>query len=71
MASTKLDRKALRNVSRQVNRKKTIKHLTAKPTLKNVDLEELKAQFPNAKKAAPAKKAEPKADAAAPEAAAE
>jgi pimeloyl-CoA synthetase len=57
MASTKLVRKAQRNraVSRQ--RRNTIKRLTTRPVIKNVDIEEIKEEFAK-KKAAPAPKKE-------------
>ncbi|MEH0157650.1 hypothetical protein V6R21_26390 [Limibacter armeniacum] len=45
MASTKLIRKGLRNRMRAIARKKTMKRLSAKPVIKKVDVEELKASF--------------------------
>lgn len=58
MGVTRLKRKDLRNKSKAKNRIKTMKQLTAKPVIKNVDLEELKANFEKpAKKSAPAKAA--------------
>lgn len=79
MGVTRLHRKDRRNKSKAKNKIKAIRQLTAKPVIKNVDIEELKASFNKAdkakpstakeKKAAPSKeekataKAEPKADA--------
>ena len=45
MASTKLIRKALKNRMRAIARKKTMKRQGAKPVIKKVDVEELKASF--------------------------
>ena len=57
MASTKLVRKALRNRAVSRKRQSTIKRLTSKPVIKNVDIEQIKEEFAN-KKAAPAAKKE-------------
>ncbi len=58
MGVTRLKRKDLRNKSKAKNRIKGMKQLTAKPVIKNVDVEELKASFDKpAKKSAPAKAA--------------
>lgn len=70
MASTKIVRKLRRKRSDQARKRNTIKVLTAKPVVKNVDIEELKASFggakkATAKKAAPKKEEAPKAEAAA------
>jgi len=45
MTVTRLKRKARRNVSRAKNRIKNIKRLSAKPTIKNVDVEAIKKSF--------------------------
>ena len=66
MASTRLVRKALRNRTVSKRRVSTIKRLTSKPVIKNVDIEQIKEEFANkkakpvAKKEAPVKE-EPKA----------
>ena len=59
MAVTRLKRKARVNKSRAIVRKDTIKRLSATPIIKKVDIEELKASFAPAKKAAPKKKEAP------------
>ena len=56
MGVTRLKRKARRNKQTAAKRINTIRQLTAKPVLKNVDKEELKASFTTAKAT---KKAEP------------
>ncbi|MEQ9303098.1 MAG: hypothetical protein RJQ14_04215, partial [Marinoscillum sp.] len=56
MAVTRLERKGKRNKSRAKNRVAKIKKLNTVPTIKNVDIEEIKKSFEKA----PAKKAEPK-----------
>ena len=71
MGVTRLKRKGRKNRNVSASRQFSIKHLTATPVIKNVDLEELKKQFtapkPEAKKETPAPKAEaPVAKAAAP-----
>ncbi|WP_421889018.1 hypothetical protein [Marinoscillum sp.] len=58
MAVTRLERKGKRNKSRAKNRVSKIKQLNAMPTIKNVDIEEIKKSFEAAPK--PAKKAEAK-----------
>ncbi len=59
MAVTRLKRKAKRNKQTASIRRATIKQLTAKPVLRNVDVEEIKAGFAAAsKKAVKAKKEE-------------
>jgi len=66
MGVTRLKRKGRRNKHVSAQRVNKIKQLTAKPVLKNVDKEELKASFQaeEPKKAAKAKKEEaPKAEA--------
>lgn len=66
MGVTRLKRKGRRNKHVSAQRVNKIKQLTAKPVLKNVDKEELKATFETEepKKAAKAKKEEaPKAEA--------
>ena len=71
MAVTRLKRKHRKNIARANNKQRVIKQLLSTPVIKNVDLEELKAQFtqnaaPAAAKAqAPAAKAETPAPAAA------
>jgi hypothetical protein len=45
MAITRLKRKVRRRRAQQVNAVKRIKQLNAKPVIKNVDIEELKASF--------------------------
>ena len=62
MASTKLIRKAQKNIARAKNRKIEIKRLVSVPVVKKVDVEELKASFKTAKK--PVKKEEVKAESA-------
>jgi len=70
MASTKLIRKAQKNIARANNRKAEIKRLVSSPVIKKVDIEELKASFKPVKKAAAkakkpvAKKEEVKAESA-------
>lgn len=64
MAVTRLKRKHRKNIARANNKQRVIKQLLSTPVIKNVDIEELKAQFtqkpaPAASKAkAPAAKAE-------------
>ena len=71
MAVTRLKRKHRKNIARANNKQRVIKQLLSTPVIKNVDIEELKAQFtqkaaPAASKAkAPAAKAEAAAPAAA------
>ncbi len=60
MASTKLIRKAQKNIARAKNRKVEIKRLVSSPIVKKVSIEELKASFKTAKK--PAKKVTDKAE---------
>ena len=78
MAVTRLKRKHRKNIARANNKQRVIKQLLSTPVIKNVDIEELKAQFtqkaaPAAPKAAAAPKAEapaaPKAEAPAAQAA--
>jgi hypothetical protein len=57
MASTRLVRKALRNRTVAKRRVSTIKRLTSKPVIKNVDIEQIKEEFAK-KKATPAAKKE-------------
>ncbi len=45
MSTTTIKRKALRNRVKAKQRKSSIKRLTTKPTLKNIDIEEIKAAF--------------------------
>lgn len=45
MSVTRLKRKHRKNIARANNKQQVIKNLLRTPTLKNVDLEELKAQF--------------------------
>ena len=53
MGGTSIKRKALRNRLKSKMRKSTIKLLTRKPVQKNVDIEELKADFVKPTKAEP------------------
>lgn len=68
MAVTRLKRKHRKNIARANNKQRVIKQLLSTPVIKNVDIEELKAQF--TQKAAPAaskaKAPAAKAEAAAP-----
>jgi hypothetical protein len=70
MAVTRLKRKHRKNIARANNKQRVIKQLLSTPVIKNVDVEELKAQFAqNAAPAAPkAAAAAPKAEAPAPKA---
>ena len=56
MAVTRLKRKAKRNKTRAAVRQATMKNLNAKPVIKSVDVDAIKAEFAG-KSAAPAKKA--------------
>ena len=47
MAITRLKRKHRKNIARANNKQRVIKQLLATPVIKNVDIEELKAQFGN------------------------
>lgn len=47
MAITRLKRKHRKNIARANNKQRVIKQLLATPVIKNVDIEELKAQFKN------------------------
>ncbi len=69
MAVTRLERKGRKNKAVAKKRKGVIKHLTAKPVLKNIDIEAVKAEFEKkgAVKSAPKKEEKPKAEAKAPE----
>lgn len=49
MAVTSLKRKKLKNRLRSQKRTHSIKQLTARPAIKKVDVEEIKATFPTAK----------------------
>ncbi|MDQ3395041.1 MAG: hypothetical protein M3512_13135 [Bacteroidota bacterium] len=56
MGVTRLKRKELRNRSKAKARQKKIKHLTAVPVIKNIDIEEIKKEFEaksSSKKSAP------------------
>ena len=55
MAVTRLKRKAKRNKTRAAVRQATMKNLNAKPVIKSVDVDAIKAEFAG-KSAAPAKK---------------
>ncbi|MGV3589701.1 MAG: hypothetical protein ACO1OF_22025 [Adhaeribacter sp.] len=57
MAVTRLKRKHRKNIARANNKQRVIKQLLATPVIKNVDVEELKAQFGKTAPAAPAKPA--------------
>lgn len=66
MAVTRLKRKHRKNIARANNKQRVIKQLLSTPVIKNVDVEELKAQFTqNAAPAAKAEKAAPAEEAAA------
>lgn len=65
MGTTRLERKGKKNVARAKNRVKAIKRLNQKPSLKNIDIEEIKKEFA-AKKSKPAAKAKKEAAAEAP-----
>lgn len=71
MAVTRLKRKHRKNIARANNKQRVIKQLLSTPVIKNVDIEELKAQFTQkaAPAAAKAKAPAAKAEAAAPAAA--
>ena len=45
MTATRLKRKDRKNIARQVNKTRVIKQLLARPVIKNVDVEELKAKY--------------------------
>ncbi|MDE0471288.1 MAG: hypothetical protein OXH57_05055 [Ekhidna sp.] len=60
MTVTRLERKGRRNKNVAKSRVLTIKKLNATPTIKNVDIEEIKAEFAKQKKKPAAKKAEAK-----------
>jgi hypothetical protein len=47
MAVTRLKRKHRKNIARANNKQRVIKQLLSTPVIKNVDVEELKAQFKN------------------------
>lgn len=62
MAVTRLKRKHRKNIARANNKQRVIKQLLSTPVIKNVDVEELKAQFGKTSTPAPAKPAaEPEA----------
>ena len=61
MASTQLKRKARKNMTRARVRKENIKRLTARPVIKNVDVEKIKDEF-EAKNKAGEKKGTSKAE---------
>ncbi|MEP3575729.1 MAG: hypothetical protein ABJN25_18405 [Ekhidna sp.] len=63
MAVTRLERKGRKNKNVAKNRVNTMKRLNAVPSIKQVDIEEIKAEFANKAKS---KKEEPKAEKAAP-----
>ncbi|SNR62169.1 MULTISPECIES: hypothetical protein [Hymenobacter] len=46
MSVTRLKRKHRKNIARANNKQRIIKQLLLTPVLKNVDVEELKARFP-------------------------
>jgi len=48
MSVTRLKRKHRKNIARANNKQTIIKQLLLTPVLKNVDIEELKARFPQA-----------------------
>lgn len=52
MAVTRLKRKHRKNIARANNKQRVIKQLLSTPVIKNVDVEELKAQFANKEVAA-------------------
>jgi hypothetical protein len=45
MAETRLKRKTMRNFAKANNTQASIKKMTWKPTIKNIDIEEIKASF--------------------------
>lgn len=45
MTTTRLKRKDRKNLARQVNKTRVIKQLLARPVIKNVDVEALKAKY--------------------------
>lgn len=47
MGVTRLERKGKKNVARAKNRVNAIKRLNTLPTIKNVDIEEIKKSFEN------------------------
>jgi hypothetical protein len=59
MAVTRLVRKALRNRAVSSKRVNNIKRLTAKPVIKNVDIEQIKEEFANKKAKQATKKEAP------------
>lgn len=59
MAVTRLERKGRKNKAKASKRNQSIKLLNRKPVIKNVDIEEIKAEF---SKLGDSKKAEPKAE---------
>lgn len=58
MAVTRLKRKDRRNKARAINKNKRIKQLTALPVIKNIDIEEIKAEFAKKGKGKKEEKAE-------------
>ncbi|MCU0450497.1 MAG: hypothetical protein MUC97_11755 [Bernardetiaceae bacterium] len=52
MAVTRLKRKEQRNSTKTSDRKSRIKFLLSKPTIKNIDVEAIKASFEEKKKSA-------------------
>ena len=68
MAVTRLKRKHRKNIARANNKQRVIKQLLSTPVIKNVDVEELKAQFNTTSGSA---KSEKTAAAVAPEATAD
>jgi hypothetical protein len=58
MSTTTIKRKALRNRIKAKTRKEAIKRLAAKPTLKNIDIEAVKASFGKSKSTESSKKVE-------------
>ena len=65
MAVTRLERKGRKNKVVAKKRVKTMKRLSTKPVIKNIDIEAVKAEFDAKKEAKPAKKKEEKVEAAA------
>jgi hypothetical protein len=66
MAVTRLKRKHRKNIARANNKQRVIKQLLSTPVIKNVDIEELKAQFTQNTASAAPKAQAPAAKAEAP-----
>lgn len=62
MAVTRLERKEQKLKVRSSKRRQRLKHLNKKPTIKNIDVEKIKAEFEKKAKSSPAAKAEAPAE---------